>query len=75
MPAPRLFSLFAVFFQGLGVTGGARFDLVSLRDRMFAALHDPVGARWERRYGKELRSRVLAEVQGRVLEVGVGTAP
>lgn len=40
---------------------------------MFAALHDPVGARWERRYGKELRRRVLAEVQGRVLEVGVGT--
>ncbi len=47
--------------------------LMSLRDRIFAAGYDPLSARWERRHGAELRRRLLADVRGRVLEIGVGT--
>jgi ubiquinone/menaquinone biosynthesis C-methylase UbiE len=46
---------------------------VSVRERIFAALADPLSARWERQYGAELRRRLLAEARGRVLEIGVGT--
>lgn len=46
---------------------------MSLRDRIFAALYDPLGARWEKRYGQELRRKLLADARGRVLEIGVGT--
>jgi ubiquinone/menaquinone biosynthesis C-methylase UbiE len=46
---------------------------VSVRDRIFAALYDPLGARWEKRHGEELRRRLLADAHGKVLEVGVGT--
>jgi ubiquinone/menaquinone biosynthesis C-methylase UbiE len=46
---------------------------VSLQERIFAALYDCIGARWEEKYGAELRRKVLADVRGRVLEIGVGT--
>jgi SAM-dependent methyltransferase len=46
---------------------------VGLRDRVFAALCDSLGARWEERHGAELRRRLLVHARGRVLEIGVGT--
>jgi ubiquinone/menaquinone biosynthesis C-methylase UbiE len=46
---------------------------VSVRDRIFAALYDRIGAGWEEKYGAELRREVLANARGRVLEIGVGT--
>jgi len=46
---------------------------VPIRDRIFAALADPLSARWERKYGSELRRKLLADARGRVLEIGVGT--
>ena len=50
-----------------------RFGTVPIRDRIFAALADPLSARWERKYGADLRRRLLSEARGRVLEIGVGT--
>jgi ubiquinone/menaquinone biosynthesis C-methylase UbiE len=46
---------------------------VPVRERIFAALYDPLGKHWEKTHGAELRRKLLAEVGGRVLEVGVGT--
>jgi ubiquinone/menaquinone biosynthesis C-methylase UbiE len=46
---------------------------VALRDRIFAALYDPLCARWEKRHGAALRRKLLAHAQGGVLEIGVGT--
>jgi ubiquinone/menaquinone biosynthesis C-methylase UbiE len=46
---------------------------VGLQDRIFAAFYDPLTARWEKRHGTELRRKLLAHAQGRVLEIGVGT--
>src|SRR2546423_3559591 len=46
---------------------------MSIRDRIFAALADPLSARWEKKHGAELRRKLLAEARGRVLEIGVGT--
>ena len=46
---------------------------MAVRDRVFAALYDPLGARWERKHGVELRRKLLADTGGRVLEIGVGT--
>jgi ubiquinone/menaquinone biosynthesis C-methylase UbiE len=46
---------------------------VAVRERIFAALYDPLGARWEKQYGAELRRKLLGEAHGRVLEIGVGT--
>jgi ubiquinone/menaquinone biosynthesis C-methylase UbiE len=46
---------------------------MKIRDRIFAALYDRLGARWEERYGAEVRGGLLAGAHGRVLEVGVGT--
>lgn len=46
---------------------------MSVRDRIFAALYDRVGASWEEKYGAELRRELLVDARGRVLEVGVGT--
>jgi SAM-dependent methyltransferase len=51
----------------------SRFVLMSLRDRIFAAVYDPLSARWEKRHGADLRRKLLAHARGRVLEVGVGT--
>jgi ubiquinone/menaquinone biosynthesis C-methylase UbiE len=50
-----------------------RFATVPIRDRIFAALSDPLSARWEKKYGADLRRKLLAEAHGRVLEIGVGT--
>lgn len=44
-----------------------------IRERIFAALYDPLGARWEEKYGAAFRREVLADARGRVLEIGVGT--
>lgn len=41
--------------------------------RWFAAAYELVSGPSERRFGKEVRSRLIAEVNGRVLEIGVGT--
>jgi len=46
---------------------------VSVRERVFAALYDPLGARWEKTHGAEVRRKLLTDVRGRVLEIGVGT--
>ena len=46
---------------------------MSLRERIFAAVYDPLSARTEERVGAELKRRLLADVSGRALEIGVGT--
>jgi ubiquinone/menaquinone biosynthesis C-methylase UbiE len=46
---------------------------VSLRERLFAAVYDPLSARTEAKFGAELKRKLLANVRGRVLEIGVGT--
>jgi ubiquinone/menaquinone biosynthesis C-methylase UbiE len=46
---------------------------VSVRERLFAALYDPLSARTEKRFGAELKRELLANARGRVLEVGIGT--
>lgn len=50
-----------------------RFELVSLRERLFAAVYDPLSARTEKKFGAELKRELLANASGRVLEIGVGT--
>jgi ubiquinone/menaquinone biosynthesis C-methylase UbiE len=46
---------------------------VSLRERLFAAVYDPLSARSEREFGGELKRKLLANARGRVLEIGIGT--
>jgi ubiquinone/menaquinone biosynthesis C-methylase UbiE len=46
---------------------------VSVGERIFAALYDPLSRRWEEQHGAELKQRLLATARGRVLEIGVGT--
>ena len=46
---------------------------ISLRDRLKAALHDRLSARFEHAHGAELRRRQLTPASGRVLEIGGGT--
>jgi ubiquinone/menaquinone biosynthesis C-methylase UbiE len=46
---------------------------VSVYDRMFAAVYDRLSARAEESFGAELKRRLLANAQGRLLEIGVGT--
>src|SRR6266511_1234641 len=46
---------------------------VSIGNRIFAAVYDPLSARWEQKYGAELKRKLLAAARGRVLELGVGT--
>lgn len=41
--------------------------------RWFAALWDTVSAPGERRFGRQIRQRLLGDLSGRVLELGVGT--
>jgi ubiquinone/menaquinone biosynthesis C-methylase UbiE len=50
-----------------------RFDFVSLRERVFAAVYDPLSARTEEKLGAKLKRKLLASARGRVLEIGVGT--
>jgi ubiquinone/menaquinone biosynthesis C-methylase UbiE len=46
---------------------------VSIRDRIFAAVYEPLSLRAEKTFGAELKSALLADANGRVLEIGVGT--
>jgi SAM-dependent methyltransferase len=46
---------------------------VSIRERIFAALYDPLSERWEAKHGAALKRELLANASGRVLEIGVGT--
>jgi ubiquinone/menaquinone biosynthesis C-methylase UbiE len=46
---------------------------VSIRERIFAAVYDPLSARTEEKFGAELKRKLLTNARGRVLEVGVGT--
>ena len=46
---------------------------MSLQERVFAAIYDPLSKRWEEEHGAEIKGRVLAHARGRVLEIGVGT--
>lgn len=39
----------------------------------FAAMFECISAPSERRYGKQVRSRLMGEVEGHVLEIGAGT--
>jgi ubiquinone/menaquinone biosynthesis C-methylase UbiE len=57
------------------VQAGCEHILIAmpLGDRLFAALYDPLGARWEEKHGAALRRQLLADARGRVLELGVGT--
>ena len=46
---------------------------MSIRERLFAALYDPLSAKPERMFGAEVKRKLLANARGRVLEIGVGT--
>lgn len=46
---------------------------MTLRERAFAAVYRPLGEVAERAYLGELRERLVADVGGTVIEVGVGT--
>jgi ubiquinone/menaquinone biosynthesis C-methylase UbiE len=46
---------------------------VSVSERIFAALYDPLSKRWEEKHGAEIKRKLLANARGRVLEIGVGT--
>jgi ubiquinone/menaquinone biosynthesis C-methylase UbiE len=46
---------------------------VPIRERLFAALYDPMSAKAERSFGAEAKRKLLANARGRVLEIGVGT--
>jgi ubiquinone/menaquinone biosynthesis C-methylase UbiE len=46
---------------------------MDIRDKIFAAGYDRLGAGWEKRHGAELRRQLLEQARGRVLEIGVGT--
>ena len=50
-----------------------RFEFVSLRERLFAAVYDPLSARTEEKFGGQLKRELLVNASGRVLEIGVGT--
>jgi ubiquinone/menaquinone biosynthesis C-methylase UbiE len=41
--------------------------------RWFAAMWDRMSAPGERRFGKQIRARLLSDLRGRVLETGIGT--
>ena len=46
---------------------------MSIRERIFAAVYDPLSARTEEKFGAELKRKLLVNARGRVLEIGVGT--
>jgi ubiquinone/menaquinone biosynthesis C-methylase UbiE len=46
---------------------------VSVAERVFAAVYDPLSRRWEEKHGAEIKRKLLANARGRVLEIGVGT--
>ena len=46
---------------------------MSIRERLFAAVYDPLSAGAEAKFGADAKRKLLANVRGRVLEIGVGT--
>ena len=46
---------------------------MAVRERVFAALYDPLSKTAEQKFGAEAKRRLLANARGRVLEIGVGT--
>ena len=46
---------------------------MSVQERLFAALYDPLSERWEQKHGADLKRKLLTHAHGRVLEIGVGT--
>ncbi|MFL5980334.1 MAG: class I SAM-dependent methyltransferase [Gaiellaceae bacterium] len=46
---------------------------MSIGERFFAAVYDPLSARHEEKFGADLKRKLLANARGRVLEIGVGT--
>jgi ubiquinone/menaquinone biosynthesis C-methylase UbiE len=46
---------------------------VSIRERLFAALYDPLSKAAEEKLGAETKRELLANARGRVLEIGIGT--
>jgi SAM-dependent methyltransferase len=46
---------------------------VSVGERLFAAVYNPLSKRWEEEHGAEFKGKLLAPARGRVLEIGVGT--
>jgi ubiquinone/menaquinone biosynthesis C-methylase UbiE len=52
---------------------GDSVGFVSVAERIFAAVYDPLSKRWEAKHGAEIKRRLLAGARGRVLEIGVGT--
>jgi ubiquinone/menaquinone biosynthesis C-methylase UbiE len=44
-----------------------------IRERLFAAIYDPLSKGWEEKHGAQLKRKLLAAARGRVLEIGVGT--
>jgi ubiquinone/menaquinone biosynthesis C-methylase UbiE len=52
---------------------GDSVGFVPIRERLFAAVFDPLSKRWEGKHGAELKRPLLANARGHVLEIGVGT--
>ena len=52
---------------------GDSVGFVSVSERIFAAVFDPLSKRWEEKHGAEIKRGLLAGARGRVLEIGVGT--
>lgn len=46
---------------------------MSVRDRIFAAIYDPLSKGWDEKHGAEMKRKLLASARGRVLEIGAGT--
>lgn len=46
---------------------------MSVRERLFAALYDPLSKAAEEKRGADTKRELLANARGRVLEVGIGT--
>src|SRR6185437_10971958 len=57
---------------GVGPDGGS-VGFVSIRERLFAAIYDPLSAKPEAKFGAKVKRNLLANARGRVLEIGVGT--
>jgi len=52
---------------------GDSVGFVSIGERLFAALYDPLSSRWEEKHGAQLKRELLSHARGRVLEIGAGT--
>src|SRR4051794_1060365 len=59
--------------SGTGAARGVGSLLMSLRSRLFAAMYDRMSARAEEAGLRDMRRGLLAQAEGRVLEIGAGT--